>query len=97
MINTLIFDFGDVFINLDKAAIERSLLNLGVPSITEDMLQTAMQYEKGLISTEEFVTSLTTKYPAISAAQFKKAWNAIILDFPEYRLEFIEKLSTIKK
>ena len=97
MINTLIFDFGDVFINLDKAAIERSLLNLGVPSITEDMLQTAMQYEKGLISTEEFVTSLTTKYPAISAAQFKKAWNAIILDFPEYRLEFIKKLSTIKK
>ena len=97
MINTLIFDFGDVFINLDKAAIERSLLNLGVPSITEDMLQTAMQYEKGLINTEEFATSLTTKYPAISAAQFKKAWNAIILDFPEYRLEFIENLSTIKK
>jgi putative hydrolase of the HAD superfamily len=97
MINTLIFDFGDVFINLDKPAIERSLFKLGVSSITEDMLQTAMQYEKGLISTEEFVRAFTAKYPAITAQQFKKAWNSIILDFPEHRLEFIKKLSTTKK
>jgi len=96
MINTLIFDFGDVFINLDKPAIERSLFNLGVTSITEDMLQTAMQYEIGGISTDDFVTAFTAKYPSISAAQFKKAWNSIILEFPEYRLEFIEKLSTYK-
>jgi len=96
MINTLIFDFGDVFINLDKSAIERSLFNLGVTSITEDMLQTAMQYEKGLITTDEFVTAFTAKYPSISAAEFKKAWNSIILEFPEYRLKFIEKLSTNK-
>ena len=96
MINTLIFDFGDVFINLDKPAIERSLFNLGVTSITEDMLQTAMQYEKGRIATDDFVTAFTAKYPSISAAQFKKAWNSIILEFPEYRLEFIEKLSTNK-
>ena len=87
MINTLIFDFGDVFINLDKPAIERSLFKLGVSSITEDMLQTAMQYEKGLISTEEFVRAFTAKYPAITAQQFKKAWNSIILDFPD-RLKF---------
>ena len=96
MIKTIIFDFGDVFINLDKPAIERSLFNLGVTSITEDMLQTAMQYEKGLITTNDFVTAFTDKYPSISAAQFKKSWNSIILEFPEYRLSFIEKLSTKK-
>ena len=96
MLNTIIFDFGDVFINLDKPAIEHSLFNLGVTSITEDMLETAMQYEKGLITTDDFVTAFTAKYPSISAAQFKKAWNSIILEFPEYRLEFIEKLSTNK-
>ena len=55
-----------------------------------------MQYEKGLITTDDFVTAFTTKYPSISAAQFKKAWNSIILEFPEYRLEFIENLSKIK-
>lgn len=96
MINTIIFDFGDVFINLDKPAIERELFKLGVTSITEDMYQIAMDYEKGLISTDDFVRAFTTKYPSISAEEFKNAWNAIILDFPEYRLEFIEKLSTSK-
>jgi glucose-1-phosphatase len=96
MIDTLIFDFGDVFINLDKPAIERSLFDLGVTAITEDMLETAMQYEKGLISTDDFVKALTAKYPSISAAEFKNAWNSIILEFPEYRLEFVENLSIHK-
>ena len=96
MINTIIFDFGDVFINLDKQAIERELYKLGVKTITEDMLQTTMLYEKGFISTDDFVNTFTTKYPSISAAEFKKAWNAIILNFPKHRLEFIEKLSTNK-
>ena len=96
MISTIIFDFGDVFINLDKPAIERELVKLGVETITADMYQIALQYEKGLIRTEDFVTAFTTKYPRISAEQFKTAWNAIILDFPEYRLKFIEKLSTNK-
>lgn len=97
MINTIIFDFGDVFINLDKPAIERELHQLGVTSITEDMLEIAKQYEKGVISTNDFVTSFRTKYPSISAAQFKNAWNSIILEFPEYRLEFLEHLSTSKR
>ena len=60
------------------------------------MLQTAMQYEKGEISTDDFVTAFTTKIPIISAAQFKKAWNSIILEFPEtsfrvYRKTFYNK------
>ena len=96
MIDKIIFDFGDVFINLDKPAIERSLFNLGVTTITDDMLETAMQYEKGLIPTDNFVSAFTDKYPFISAAQFKKAWNSIILEFPEHRLEFIENLSINK-
>ena len=42
MINTLIFDFGDVFINLDKPAIERSMNKLGISTITNEMLEIAM-------------------------------------------------------
>ena len=60
------------------------------------MLETAMQYEKGLISTDDFVKTFTAKYPSISAAEFKNAWNSIILEFPEYRLEFVENLSIHK-
>jgi len=97
MINTLIFDFGDVFINLDKPAIERSLNKLGISTITNEMLEIAMNYEKGLISTDVFITSFTKRFPMISNKEFTTAWNSIILDFPEHRLTFIEHLASLKK
>ena len=97
MINALIFDFGDVFINLDKPAIERSLNKLGISTITNEMLEIAMNYEKGLISTDVFITSFTKKFPMISNKEFTTAWNSIILDFPEHRLTFIEHLASLKK
>ena len=97
MINALIFDFGDVFINLDKPAIERSMNKLGISTITNEMLEIAMNYEKGLISTDVFITSFTKKFPMISNKEFTIAWNSIILDFPEHRLTFIEHLASLKK
>ncbi|NQX84461.1 MAG: HAD family phosphatase [Flavobacteriaceae bacterium] len=97
MIKTIIFDFGDVFINLDKLAIEREIRALGVPEITLNMLNKALEYEKGLINSKAFVTYFTDKFPNIEAERFIKAWNAIILDFPEYRLKFIEKLAKANK
>ena len=97
-IKTIIFDFGDVFINLDKPAIERELFKLGVAdTISLDMYHIASEYEKGLVSTDDLTTYITNKLPDISKADFIKAWNAIILDFPEYRLKFIEQLALKNK
>lgn len=97
MIETIIFDFGDVFINLDKPATERELIKLGVSEITKSMYHYASQYEKGLITTEYLVKYFRNQFPNISESDFAHAWNAIILDFPEYRLEFIEQLSRERK
>jgi glucose-1-phosphatase len=97
MIETIIFDFGDVFMNLDKPATERELLKLGVSGITESMYHYASQYEKGLITTENFTDFFRNQFSNISEYEFTHAWNAIILDFPEYRLEFIEQLSKENK
>ncbi|MCB0461098.1 MAG: HAD family phosphatase [Flavobacteriaceae bacterium] len=98
MVKTIIFDFGDVFINLDKPAIKRELFKLGVPeTISLDMYHIASEYEKGLISTESFVFHFNEKFPNIASQDFIKAWNSIILDFPEHRLEFIETLSKTNK
>tara|TARA_B110000908_G_scaffold71120_1_gene85795 strand:- start:2727 stop:3344 length:618 start_codon:yes stop_codon:yes gene_type:complete len=97
MINTIIFDFGDVFINLDKPAIERSLSKLGVTSISKKMIEMTMEYEKGVMSTDEFIAAFTKIYPKISRQDFSTAWNSIILDFPEHRLTFIESLKDLKK
>lgn len=97
-IKTIIFDFGDVFINLDKPAIERELIKLGIPkALSPDMYHIASEYEKGLISTEELIVHFNEKFPNIATQDFIKAWNSIILDFPEHRLEFIETLSKQNK
>lgn len=93
MIKTIIFDFGDVFINLDKQAIHRDLNKLGIPEITSEMYEVAAQYEKGLITTDYLLQSFIKMFPAVSKQEFRLAWNSMILNFPEYRLEFISRLS----
>ena len=97
-IKTIIFDFGDVFINLDKTAIERELIKLGLPeTIPLDMYHMASEYEKGFITTDNLIDYFTNRFPKVSNTEFVKAWNAIILNFPEYRLEFIEELASKKE
>ena len=39
MIKNIVFDFGDVFINLDKEATFRRLKELGVKEFTVELLQ----------------------------------------------------------
>jgi len=97
MIKTLIFDFGDVFINLNKEATLIEMQKLGITSFTKEMLQINIQYEIGKINTETFLASYVELFPDYTREQLSKAWNAIILDFPENRLKFIESLSKSKK
>lgn len=91
------FDFGDVFINLDKTAAQRELLKLNTSGFTGSMHERNHAYEKGLLTSEEFISSYLQDFPQLSKEQFKNAWNSVLLDFPEYRLEFLKKLSEEKK
>ncbi|MBV7270226.1 HAD-IA family hydrolase [Winogradskyella luteola] len=94
MIKTLIFDFGDVFINLDKeGAMQNALKLFGLEVFEADMIETNMQYEIGRISTEEFIKFYLSKFPNLSQTQIKNAWNYIVKDFPKHRLEFIKNLA----
>lgn len=88
-----IFDFGDVFINLDKQATTKELLKLGMTNFTPEMIEENYKYEKGLITTEEFLNFYKENFTNSSKEELKNAWNKIILDFPLYRLEFIEEFS----
>ncbi|MGB0880342.1 MAG: HAD family hydrolase [Polaribacter sp.] len=96
MIKNIIFDFGDIFINLDKMATYREMETLGVTEISEDMIAVYHQYEKGLLSTDEFVNFYHQK-SGIQNEDLIFAWNAVLLDFPKYRLEFVKQLATNKK
>ena len=93
MINTLIFDFGDIFINLDKKAPIIAFKNLGLPEWTEDLDHLNMSFEKGKISELDFLEGLQKHMPDASIHVIKNAWNTILLDFPVYRLEFLKTLT----
>ncbi len=93
MINTIIFDFGDIFINLDKQATVEGLKKLGLKEWNEDLNQLNLQFEKGEIPQEEFLLGIQKHIPNASFVEILEAWNAILLDFPLYRLEFLQKLS----
>jgi len=97
MIKTIIFDFGDVFIDLDKEKPYLEMEKLGITSFSEEMIATNKLYETGRISTTEFIEFYKTEFPHISEKELTAAWNSIILFFPKYRLEFLEELAASKK
>ena len=96
MIKNIVFDFGDIFINLDKEATFVELAKLGVNEITDAMMMVAHQYEKGEVSTKDFIDFFYQKFN-ISKTDLINAWNAILLDFPKHRLEFLKALESSRK
>ena len=93
MIDTIIFDFGDIFINLDKQATIDGLQRLGLSSWNEDLDQLNICFEKGQISRDTFLLGIQKHIPNASIEEILVAWNAVLLDFPLYRLEFLQLLS----
>lgn len=93
MIDTIIFDFGDIFINLDKEATPLALKKLGLKEWNSNLDTLNLDFEKGKISEMEFIIGLQNYIPNASIHQIREAWNAILLDFPLYRLEFLQMLS----
>ena len=93
-LKNIIFDFGDVFVNLDKTYVPSQLAKYSV----DDSGRTALDrlnklYEVGSISTTEFLNSLHEAIPQINSRQLKEIWNGMLLDFPQIRLDFLVTLS----
>lgn len=93
MINTIIFDFGDVFINKDKSAKESALKQLGLANWDTELEKLEKKLETGKIDEEKFLKSLQEYIPNAPVEKIKDAWNAEIGNFPLYRLEFLQKLT----
>lgn len=96
MIKNIIFDFGDIFINLDKQGTYKALAKLGVSEVTQSMIQNYHNYEKGLMSTSDFVDFYESEF-GIKKQDLIDAWNAVLLDFPKRRLEFLQELNLQNK
>src|SRR5690606_20822193 len=52
---------------------------------------------KGILSADQFINFYSKIFHKANKEELISAWNSIILDFPEYRLKFIEKLALERK
>ena len=96
-INAIIFDLGGVILNINYQKTINEFANLNL--ISEDSyfsksLQTDLfdQIETGKISANEFLIEIQKKNTAVSIQQIKSAWNAMLLNLPQKRIELIKKI-----
>ncbi|WP_428229794.1 HAD family hydrolase [Flavobacterium sp.] len=93
MIDTIIFDFGDIFINLDKQATISGLQRLGLKEWNAELDRLNLLFETGDVSYDAFLAGFQKELPNASIEEILAAWNAVLADFPLYRLEFLQMLS----
>ena len=96
MIKNLILDFGDVLINLDKPATAREMMSYGFERITPELDELFKDYERGFVDSESFLGHTGKLFSRATRQNLIDAWNAILKDFPEYRLNYLEKMAASK-
>lgn len=98
MIHNIIFDFGNVLLDLDLTAFERKMEQLfkGDYKSAKKRLQKERifeLYEMGGLSTSEFVDKLRFALdPPLTTEQIELAWNAMLLGMPQHRFEMLQRL-----
>lgn len=93
MIKAIIFDFGDVFINLDKDATSRKLKQMDIEDLPESIIAKNKEYEQGFVTSNEISDFYRAQFPQLRTEDFLVSWNSMLLEFPEYRYRFLEKLA----
>ena len=96
-IKNIIFDLGGVILNLDIPATSRALVALAADTANNlEGLKTDISYlklEVGEINTKQFCDAVRKYYSnAPSNEAIISAWNAMILDIPKERLDFLKSL-----
>lgn len=96
-IQNIIFDLGGVILNIDYLLTEKAFIELGFtdfPKLYSQLQQSNLfdLYETGKISTDYFIESIKQHQPNLKNEQIINAWNAMLLDLPLERLEYIKLL-----
>ncbi|MCR9172425.1 MAG: HAD family phosphatase [bacterium] len=94
----IIFDFGGVIINIDYQATINAFKNLGISDF-DSLYSQAQQsdlfdaIETGRISPQHFINGILDLLPSgVTPNQVVHAWNAMILDIPKGRIDFLSEL-----
>lgn len=97
MIKNIIFDFGNVFIDLDMKAPMSFFSRFDILEIDETMRGWNNDYEKGALSSSAFMDLYLERFPRLNPISFTTAWNSMIQYFPQARLDWILELARNKK
>lgn len=98
-INAIIFDLGGVLLDINYRLTIEAFNNLGCSdfeSIYTQQKQSQLfdDFETGKVSSETFRKSLQKQMEfSISNVEFDNAWNKMLLQLPEQRIELLEKLN----
>lgn len=98
-IHNIIFDLGGVFLNIDYAATRDAFINLGIDDFDAWYTQSHAnplfeQLETGKVSPEEFYQEFRNQTGKnLSDEQIRTAWNAMLLDFPADRIQWLDQIS----
>lgn len=97
-INAIIFDLGGVILNLDYDLTVNAFKELGGERFDKLYTQANQDkifdaYEVGELSSQEFVNYLKKFLPeTVSEGQIVDAWNKMLLNLPNERIEFLNQL-----
>ena len=93
-INAIIFDLGNVIIDLDIPATDEAFKSLmgekydsAIAQLTNENI--FQRYEKGEISTTQFIQKIADVSFLTDKEAIKNAWNAMLLDIPPQRFELL--------
>ena len=93
----IIFDLGAVILNINYQKTIDEFTKLGIKNSAtfySKKVQTDLfnQIETGMISGNEFLKGLQKETNNANIKKVEQAWNALLLDLPEERLQMIKKL-----
>lgn len=94
-VRNIVFDFGNVLLNLDMSATEKRMNALigdkyGFSAEKNAYPAFFEEYEVGKISEEDFLHGLRKMTnDTAQESELKSAWNAMLLDLPAERLEML--------
>jgi putative hydrolase of the HAD superfamily len=99
-----IFDLGGVLLNLDFSLTKIEFKKL-IPHLDDDtflgkenQLKIFSHYEIGKVTSKELISSFREHFKTnISDDEFTRCWNAMILDFPMNRIQFLQNLRSTEK
>jgi putative hydrolase of the HAD superfamily len=100
MYKNIVFDLGNVLLNIDTDRVKTAFVQLGVTDLAEKFkslndADVFNRYETGKINTEEFCTAIRNQSNIpLTDDKIIGAWNQILLD---YRLPTIYRVKELKQ